>query len=257
VSFSPFKPRALICGLAAALLFCAALSPASAKDDDCILDRCADREPASPGGEVGKAPGAAPGSFRSGSSGGDFDFYVLALSWSAGFCELDSGQRRHKQCEGDSKLGFVVHGLWPQYERGFPSNCDGPPSPSRIALERAKGVFPEEGLARYEWRKHGTCSGKSPSDYFADVARAKESVTIPQPFVNPTEPQTFSPIDIQRAFIAANPRLRPGMLAVECRRGVLQEVRICFSKDLREFRLCPEVVRQACRTREISVPPPL
>jgi ribonuclease T2 len=256
VKFSLFKRRALICGLAASLVFCAVAPAAFAKDDDCILDNCADRLPAPKEEEVAKAPGVT-GSLRSGLSGGDFDFYVLALSWSSGFCKLDGGQRRHKQCESGSKLGFVVHGLWPQYERGFPSDCDGPPSPSRIALERAKGVFPEEGLARHEWRKHGTCSGKSPSDYFADVARAKESVTFPQPFVNPTEPQTFSPIDIQRAFIAANPRLRPGMLAVACRGGVLQEVRICFSKDLREFHPCPEVARQACRTREISVPPPL
>jgi ribonuclease T2 len=252
-----FKTRMLIRGISFAVVFFAAFSSASAKDDDCILDHCADHAPAPKTEEAGKAAQAAPGAFRSGASGGDFDFYVLALSWSAGFCEFDGEQRRHKQCDKGSGLGFVVHGLWPQYERGFPSDCDGPPSPSRIALERTKGVFPEEGLARYEWRKHGTCSGKSPSDYFADVARAKESVSIPPPFVNPTEPQTFAPIDIQRAFIAANPRLRPGMMAVGCRRGVLQDVRICLSKDLREFHPCPEVARQACRTREIMAPPPL
>jgi ribonuclease T2 len=182
---------------------------------------------------------------------GDFDFYVLSLSWSPGFCENDGAQRR-AQCAPGAGKGFVVHGLWPQYERGFPSDCDGP-----VSLAHAEGVFPDEGLARHEWRKHGRCSGRSPSDYFADVRRARESVTIPTPFAHPTDAQTFSPLDIQRAFVAANPRLRPGMLAVTCRKGALAEVRLCFSRDLREFRACPEVARQACRAGEISVPPPL
>jgi ribonuclease T2 len=42
---------------------------------------------------------------------------------------------------------------------------------------------------------------------------------------------------------------------VACANGVLQEVRICFSKDLRNFRACPEISRRGCRAREISVPP--
>nr|WP_255608743.1 ribonuclease T2 [Methylosinus sp. Sm6] len=189
-------------------------------------------------------------------AGGDFDFYVLSLSWSPGFCESDGAQRR-AQCAPGAGKAFVVHGLWPQYEHGFPSDCDGAASPSRIALARAEGLFPDEGLARHEWRKHGRCSGKSPSDYFGDVRRARESVAIPAPFEHPREPQTFAPLDIQRAFVAANPRLRPGMLAVTCRKGALAEVRLCFSRDLREFRACPEVARQSCRAGEISVPPPL
>jgi len=185
----------------------------------------------------------------------DFDFYVLALSWSPGFCESVEGARA--QCEPGRGHGFVVHGLWPQYEQGYPSDCPGPRTPSRVALEKAQGLFPDEGLARYEWRKHGVCSGKSPSDYFADVARARAAVTIPPLFAEPTSDQRIAPIDVERAFYAANPRLRPGMMAVSCRRGVLDEVRICLSKDLREFRACPEVARRGCRAREISAPAPL
>lgn len=118
-----------------------------------------------------------------------------------------------------------------------------------------KGLYPDEGLARHEWRMHGTCSGKSPTDYFADVRRAREAIVIPPPFRNAHETQTWTPVDIQRAFIAANPRLRPGMLAVECNRSVLSEVRICFSKDLRNFVACPEVARHFCYARQITVPP--
>lgn len=206
-------------------------------------------------GEAGQPRQA--GAFRSSASAGNFDFYVLALSWSPGFCELEGKGKHRAQCDAGAGQGFVTHGLWPQHEHGFPSDCPGPASPSRIVLEHAVGVFPDEGLARHEWRKHGTCSGKSPSDYFADVVRARSSVTIPPPLQRPSSSQVYAPIDIQRAFIAANPRMRPGMLTVTCRKSMLQEVRICFSKDLREFRTCPDVARQACRTREITVPAPL
>jgi ribonuclease T2 len=189
---------------------------------------------------------------------GDFDYYVLSLSWSSGFCESPAGARARGQCDAGANLGFVVHGLWPQYEHGYPSDC-GPAArfPSRMALDSAQGLYPSEGLARHEWQKHGTCSGKSPTDYFADVRRARESIVIPTPFAAPKEEQTWTPVDIARAFIAANPRLRPGMLGVACASSVLQEVRICFSKDLRDFHACPEVSRQGCRVREVSVPPVL
>ena len=82
-------------------------------------------------------------------------------------------------------------------------------------------------------------------------------MTIPEAFAKPKDEQTFAPVDIERAFYAANPRLRPGMMTVVCSRGVLSEVRICLSKDLREFRACPEVARRGCRAREVSVPAPL
>lgn len=234
--------------VAASLLSLAA--PARAANDDCILDRCADRAPQAQSGaseSSGRLRGSAPAS--------GFDFYVLALSWSPGFCEIDGGERA--QCEPGEGKHFVVHGLWPQYDRGYPSDCAGPRAPSRVALEHAKDLFPDEGLARHEWRKHGTCSGKSPSDYFDDVARARQEVTIPSALSAPAQDQTFSPIDIERAFLAVNPRLRPGMMAVGCRRSVLEDVKICFSRDLREFVSCPEVARRSCRSREISVPAPL
>jgi ribonuclease T2 len=212
-----------------------------------------------PDGCVGQAPflPLRVQAFRgAASTPGDFDFYVLSLSWSSGFCETPAGAKAHGQCNAGANLGFVVHGLWPQYEHGYPSDC-GPAAryPSRMAIESTQGLYPSEGLARYEWRKHGTCSGKSPTDYFADVRRARDSIVIPTPFASPKDQQTWTPVDIARAFIAANPRLRPGMLGVACAGSVLQEVRICFSKDLRDFHDCPEVSRQGCRVREISVPP--
>ena len=187
---------------------------------------------------------------------GEFDFYVLALSWSSGFCETGGDDKGKAQCAPGAGLGFVVHGLWPQYERGYPSDCSiSGGGPTRMQLDSVRGLFPDEGLARYEWRKHGTCSGKNPAEYFADVRAARNAIQIPTAFEKPRSEQNISPNALMNAFQEANPRLRAGMMAVGCKRGVLQEVRICLSKDLREFRSCPEVSRQSCRGQDLSVPP--
>jgi len=254
-SFPVFSRLVLALGLPAWLwlagLFLAFPLPtlAAPRAAFCELDRCASASVLPP--LRIQAPGGS-------GTPGNFDFYVLALSWSSGFCEAAADGRAGGQCEPGANLGFVVHGLWPQYEHGYPTDC-GPAArfPSRLALESAQGLYPSEGLARHEWLKHGTCSGKSPTDYFADVRRARDTIMIPPPFTAPKENQTWTPVDIMRAFIAANPRLRPGMLGVACKGSVLQEIRICFSKDLRDFHACPEVSRQGCRAREVSVPPVL
>ncbi|MGL4325411.1 MAG: ribonuclease T2 family protein [Beijerinckiaceae bacterium] len=191
---------------------------------------------------------------RRGGTPGDFDFYVLALSWSPGFCELSGRSKGREQCDIGARKGFVVHGLWPQYHRGFPSDCGMDRSPTRMAMEAAKGVFPDEQLARYEWRKHGTCSGLSPQAYFDHTRDARDRVTIPETMRNVTRDLVMDPREIERAFIAANPGLRADMVAISCRRQVLQEVRVCMSKDVRGFIACPDVGRNECRSTDITIP---
>ncbi len=231
---------------ALAILLGAAPSPGHAQArPDCVLDRCDDKT----------APERA---FRRPSSGGDFDFYVLALSWSPGFCATTGAEKASEQCQKGMGLGFVVHGLWPQFERGFPSDCDASGRPvSSVALESARGLFPSDGLARYEWRKHGSCTGRSPQEYFADVRAARELVRIPSEFERLRREEEVAPAEVLRAFGRANPRLRAGMAAVGCAKGYLQELRVCLTKDLREFRPCPEVTRNSCRAQTIKVTPSL
>jgi ribonuclease T2 len=190
-----------------------------------------------------------------GAPAGSFDFYVLALSWSPGFCETTGSPNGRKQCEAGSGLGFVVHGLWPQNEQGYPSFCE--PSgrfAPRAAVEEAGGLFPDDNLARYQWRKHGTCTGESPSGYFRAVTRAREILRIPESLERLQAEAKVMPAEIERVFAAANPGLRPDMMAVSCGRRILQEVRICFDRDLRGFRQCPEVDRDGCRAGEVTIP---
>ncbi len=205
---------------------------------------------------LGLSPGHAQDRVIRGGAAGEFDFYVLALSWSPGFCTLEGDSKNRDQCRSGSGLGFVVHGLWPQNERGYPTEC-GPAgrNPSQQSMQIARQVYPEEGLARHQWRKHGVCAGSSPTDYFNDVKKARDAVVIPQQFKAVQQVQNWVPIDLERAFIAANPGLRTDMMSVACRRNELQEVRICLTKDLRSFRTCGEVDRSGCRSREITLQP--
>jgi ribonuclease T2 len=185
---------------------------------------------------------------------GAFDSYILALTWSPTFCALEGGGRDREQCEPGRRLGFVVHGLWPQLDRGRLADCETVArSPSRAALNEAEGVFPSLGLARHQWRKHGSCTGQSPAGYFRDVRRAREQVRIPEVFAEAVVDRRTSPREIERAFVAANPGLRADMIAVTCRRDRLQEVRICFERDLRGYRSCGRADRSGCPIDEITV----
>ncbi len=222
-----------------------AISPATAQE--CVLDRCVRDD----------APNSSEKRMRGPVAPGDFDYYVLALSWSPGFCAVSAGPRDREQCEVGAQFGFVVHGLWPQRERALLADCEAGLRPApRSDIFAVRDLYPSEGLARYQWRKHGGCTGLPPSAYFADVRRAREAVVVPMPPV-PEGGGALAPEDVLRAFREANPRLRPGMAAVSCPKNVLQEVRICLSKDLRDFTPCPDVVARSCRARQIDAPPPL
>jgi ribonuclease T2 len=185
---------------------------------------------------------------------GDFDFYVLAMSWSPGFCALNP-RNDSEQCAPDSDLAFVLHGLWPQYQSGYPAFCSDQQRPTRSQISNAVPPFPSEGLVRHQWRKHGSCSGLDPTAYFALSRRAFAKVKAPESITGTTG-QTISPIDIERAFADANPGLTPDRMSVQCRRGLFQEIRICLSKDLARFVPCPEVDRDACRSRTITIEQP-
>jgi ribonuclease T2 len=161
--------------------------PAISRPASCALDNC---DPVAPQAKAAPAPqSSTQASLPSAMPPGNFDFYLLTLSWSPGFCDSGGAAKSPDQCGIGSGLGFVVHGLWPQFDRGYPSDCNpNAPQPSSIALAITHGVFPNEGLARYEWRKHGTCTGLSPQAYFADVKRARDEISIPDALQAPRRP---------------------------------------------------------------------
>ncbi|MEM7775820.1 MAG: ribonuclease T [Pseudomonadota bacterium] len=195
---------------------------------------------------------------------GVFDYYTLVLSWSPTFCAEEGNRRRsRRQCDprDGRPYAFVLHGLWPQYERGFPNNCRigrRPFVPNRV-IDDMIDIMPARGLIIHQYRKHGTCSGLRPAPYFALARRLFDSIKIPQRFIAPRKPQTISPRDVIDEFIAANRGLRRDMMTVSCRRrsgNRMREVKICFTPD-GQLRACGanEGPRRMCRADRMFVPP--
>lgn len=191
-----------------------------------------------------------------GGNAGDFDYYVLALSWSPTYCATAGRNADPLQCRATKPHRFVVHGLWPQYERGWPDFCRGRNAdPDRRTISGILDIMPSRGLAKHQWRKHGTCSGLSPEDYFEKTRAAFEAIRIPAAFQTIDRPGKIAPDAVEKAFRLSNPGLKNAAMAVTCSRGQLKEIRICLNKDL-NFRTCRAVDRSGCRAKRLTVSPP-
>jgi ribonuclease T2 len=188
-----------------------------------------------------------------GERAGVFDYWVLALSWSPTWCALEGEDRGSPQC--DRPLGFVLHGLWPQYERGWPSFCrTGERDPSRAETAAMADIMGEAGAAWYQWQKHGRCSGLPARDYFALARQAFAQVVPPPQLMQLDEPVTIPARVIEEAFLAANPALSRDMVTITCREGRIQEARVCLTRDLTP-RACGDDVIRDCRLPDALLDP--
>jgi ribonuclease T2 len=216
----------------------------------------ANRDAGKPADQTTK-PAPAPGPMATTTAvprGTGFDFYVLALSWSPTFCAQNAAGN-DQQCASGRDHGFIVHGLWPQNERGYPQDCaSGEPDRVPQALGRSLfDIMPGMGLIGHEWRKHGSCSGLSQKDYFSVLRTARERIILPPALDDAQHAQTLDATAIESMLVSANPGLSRAGVALSCDRNRLEEVRICLSKDL-GFRDCAEVDRQGCTARNIVLP---
>lgn len=208
----------------------------------------------SPAPEVSAKP-AQQASDQAVPQGKNFDFYVLALSWSPSYCEAEGADANRQQCKSGRPYAFVVHGLWPQFERGFPKDCaTSDPDVDDSMLRSLYDLMPSGGLIRHEWRTHGACTGLSQADYFDVLRKAREKVVIPAEFRRLDDYRTLSPGEAEQSFAKANAGLQMSEMAVTCDKRFLREVRICLTTQL-DFRDCPEIDRRACRADKVVMPP--
>lgn len=193
-----------------------------------------------------------------GANPGEFDYYTLTLSWSPTYCLEEGRNDGGQQCSGIRPYAFVLHGLWPQYERRWPEFCrtrERPWVPQSI-IDGMLDIMPSPRLVIHQFRKHGTCSGMDARSYFDASRRVFESVTIPEHYKRLNKPLVVDPAEIEKEFLAANPQLQPDMIEVSCRRNRVREVRICFTRDLKP-RTCGqnELGRRLCNSRRVTMPP--
>lgn len=187
---------------------------------------------------------------------GRFDYYLFTLSWSPQYCAKTKNAERDKVQCGQRNYGFVAHGLWPQYNRGYPREC---PSTEKFNLtkadfERLLPIMPNENLIRHEWRAHGTCTGLPAKDYFQATETVYRSILVPSEFVNPGADITSTAAIIRQRFAANNPGLPMAAIVPMCDGQYLEEVRICMTRDLKP-RACSVEIRSNCRQEKLVLRP--
>jgi len=190
---------------------------------------------------------------------GKFDYWTMVLSWSPTYCNSSNGRRDRQQCGRGRAYAFVVHGLWPQYERGWPDYCARKPEwISRDVLRTMTDIMPSNNLIIHEWKKHGVCSGQKAQKYFALTRKIFAGIRIPPRFRKPAAYIQTTPQELKNAFLSANPQLKANMISVQCGarkdRATLRSLRVCYDKDMKP-RPCGINERRACRARTLTLPP--
>lgn len=177
--------------------------------------------------------GLTTSALAEGEKAGEFDYYVLALSWSPNWCAIEGDAKGSPQCDPREDHGWILHGLWPQFHRGWPSFCrTSERAPSRGMTNDMADIMGTSGLAWHQWKKHGTCSGLSASGYFELSREAYERIERPQILRKLDKSVRLPAHLIEDVFLKENPGLSPEGLTVTCKQGYIQEARICLSKDL-------------------------
>lgn len=193
--------------------------------------------------------------FGDGERAGDFDYYVLALSWSPTWCALEGDERGSPQCADDADFGWVLHGLWPQYEQGWPSYCNtSERNPSRRETGDMADIMGSGGSAWHQWNKHGRCSGLSSRAFYALARQAYEQVVRPDVFRRLERAVELPASVVEAAFLEDNPQLRADGVTVTCKAGRIQEVRVCLTRDLAP-RACSGSVARDCTMQDALFSP--
>ncbi len=190
---------------------------------------------------------------------GRFDYYVLALSWSPSYCAGEAGRNDRHQCAPGRRFAFVVHGLWPQHNEGWPEYCrtreDWIP---QGVIDGVLDVMPSKKLIIHEWKKHGTCSGLSQKDYFNAVREFFGELRIPARYQSPQAPVMVTPKQLVADFVKSNKALTADMLSVQCGNARdmarLSELRVCVNKA-GGFMACGLNEKQRCRAKTLVLLP--
>lgn len=158
------------------------------------------------------------------------DYYMLALSWSPGFCDIQREKYGDQlpyssqyQCGNNRTFGWVVHGLWPQNANAravsdHPRFCKGDlPALPKGLLAQYLAISPGEKLLQGEWEKHGSCAFDSAQQYFAKEQELFNALKLPN--------QKLSRDELFGWMKQHNPQLKNAYLGAS-----RNELFICYDK---------------------------
>jgi ribonuclease T2 len=195
---------------------------------------------------------AAPKQHHSTKTNGQFDYYLLSLSWAPNYC-AGHPKDHSVECRAGRHANFVLHGLWPQMATGQQrTNCTTASPVSSATVQHMRQYYPSSSLIQHEWSTHGTCSGLSAADYFGQVEQAFTAIKIPDQYRNLGQSQTLDVKDIEQGFAAAN-NAPTGAFRISCHSGELVNVEVCLSKDL-QYQACTASARE-CPSAQVLMRP--
>lgn len=178
---------------------------------------------------------------------GNFDYYLLNLSWSPEYCH---SHPTAAECAAHD--AFVLHGLWPENTDGsYPENCSNAPGPANPA--QYQDVYPDPSLLEHEWKTHGTCSGLDPDAYFQAARNAYRSVKIPSKLSGLTAQASLPPDEIVGLFRGSNSAIPESSLVVSCGHNYLTAVEICLNKS---FQPAACTGLKTCGATTVKIPAP-
>ncbi|HVJ04350.1 MAG TPA: hypothetical protein VM578_01625 [Candidatus Saccharimonadales bacterium] len=165
------------------------------------------------------------------SAPGEFDYYLLSLSWAPNFCATHSGNAN--ECGIGRHRAFVVHGLWPQGEQGrLNQPCQHTSPVAEDVVRYALNFYPDAGLVQHEWQCHGSYSGLSARDYFTAVGHAYQSLHFPSSVAALSSDTRQNSATLVREFEQSNSAPQ-GSFVSSCHDGELVAIEACFTKDLK------------------------
>ncbi|HYX52366.1 MAG TPA: hypothetical protein VE783_02880 [Candidatus Limnocylindrales bacterium] len=182
----------------------------------------------------------------------NFDYYLLSLSWAPNYC-AEHPTDHSGECRTGNHTAIVLHGLWPQSNSGQPPLSCAPASPvASDVVRRMQDYYPRAALIQHEWEKHGTCSGLSAQDYFANAERAFKKLEVPPKYRNLTAQKQVPREQLEADFASAN-RASAAAFRLSCHTGELVAVEVCLNKQL-DFQACTQSVRE-CPSPQVTMQP--
>lgn len=197
-----------------------------------------------------------------------FDYVVLSLDWSPGFC-LTSPEA----CVRGSLSHLVIHGMWPTQKRSYkPAYCDfekvfqvGRLAALQSDLEKYWFTHfkssSKEQFWSHEWTKHGTCARDIPELhghelYFRKTLELAKDLpileTLAKKAIEPDDKKVYSSADVHKAL---EPITGGKAVQINCDLQLQQPVPVvtgvnfCYDKDLL-YVDCP-AMRLRCRNNLI------
>lgn len=207
----------------------------------------------------------------------EWTFMVLAQTWEGTFC--NDGCCVLPSSISKLTSGVTIHGLWPNYDSGYPSCCKCSYTETEVdnyinnnaqmyrdintywpSLKKCKFIH-------YEWAKHGTCAASvyngdtGYADYFNTAITLHKKWNLYSIITSAVTPSNTTKYPASKITSAIEKKVGTSV-ALSCSSGKLAEIRICFEHPTSATKLnpnpinCSSSIWNGCTSSSTIIVPP-